>query len=355
MAYLSTLDAATTNESPNLDLLRSFAVSFVVIAHLAHQLGWLVSGYDFETLGRMGVAIFFVHTSFVLMLSMQRHGAELAPFYIRRAFRIYPLAMVMVLLSTLDTARWDPVSWSGVASNLLLIQNITGHPSTPSQLWSLPLEVQMYLVLPALFALSYRQDALRSLAAVWLSCVAVAVVANAFGVKFSLLQFAPCFLPGVLAFILSKRLTKRLAPWTLFAVVMFGAVAIPFAAGSGAREAPLFWALCLALGLTIPQAREFGQGIIASGAHSVAKYSYGIYFTHVISMGVAFAAFPALPVIVKWAIFFLALTALSVAGHRWVERHGIAYGTRLAARYSAKSKSQNLGRTASGDQASLLK
>ena len=100
--------------------------------------------------------IFFVHTSLVLMLSMQRmkkfNGMGLVwTFYVRRFFRIYPLSIVTVVL----------VFWLGIPeqalavfqspsrldwlSNLLLIQNLSRSRSAIAPLWSLPWEVQMYL------------------------------------------------------------------------------------------------------------------------------------------------------------------------------------------------------------------
>ena len=53
-------------------------------------------------LGRFGVLLFFVHTALVLMSSIERQGTHRAgwvrAFYVRRALRIYPLAVVTILL-----------------------------------------------------------------------------------------------------------------------------------------------------------------------------------------------------------------------------------------------------------------
>jgi peptidoglycan/LPS O-acetylase OafA/YrhL len=74
----------------NLDFLRSVAVLLVLADHLTRH-------YHldrFSSLGLFGVLLFFVHTSLVLMYSMQRShltGIGLfKDFYIRRFFRIYP-------------------------------------------------------------------------------------------------------------------------------------------------------------------------------------------------------------------------------------------------------------------------
>src|SRR5271166_1310398 len=90
-----------TKDSANLDVLRAIAVMCVFFSHLFHfsrgggetEFGW--------HLGQLGVLMFFVHTSLVLMFSLERSSGKDAgvfvPFYVRRAFRIYPLSMVSVL------------------------------------------------------------------------------------------------------------------------------------------------------------------------------------------------------------------------------------------------------------------
>ena len=84
----STVEAPS--DLPNLDLLRTVAVLLVFVGHLMLTAG--VRGLG--DVGRFGVLIFFVHTSLVLMLSMERLGLTGGRLYfaflIRRFFRIYP-------------------------------------------------------------------------------------------------------------------------------------------------------------------------------------------------------------------------------------------------------------------------
>ena len=91
-----------------------------------------------------------------------RDGRWVAAFYIRRAYRIYPLAIVCMLsyaafqvpesvrdlVHPTQFVRLPP--WQ-MFYNLALVQNLTGSPLVINVLWSLPLELQMYLVLPLCF------------------------------------------------------------------------------------------------------------------------------------------------------------------------------------------------------------
>ncbi|HWI84073.1 acyltransferase [Ramlibacter sp.] len=317
-------------DSPNLDLLRSLAVACVVISHLGAHLQW---GGPFlnGALGRVGVAIFFVHTTLVLMLSLERHGAAFVPFMVRRVFRIYPLSMTIVVAMVLLDARWGvAANWPAIASNLLLVQNITGHTSNPPTLWSLPLEVQMYLVLPALFAIAGSAAALGRLVTLWMAAVAAVLGLWWLGGDARFIAYVPCFLPGALAYAIGKRATRRLTPFVLFAAAGGFAISVPLAVDLGLPREPMLWAGCLALGTLIPLTRETTYAPIAAAAKQVVTYSYGIYLTHLLSIGVAFFAFPGLPGALQWALFFFCLTSLSCAAYRWIERPGIAMGKRLA-------------------------
>jgi len=88
-------------DSYNLDLLRATAVLLVLVSHLLYALSLRhpileSSGWADLIPGPLGVWMFFIHTTLVLMMSLERlsAGASVAArFYIRRLFRIYPLSI----------------------------------------------------------------------------------------------------------------------------------------------------------------------------------------------------------------------------------------------------------------------
>src|SRR5262245_3673219 len=130
------------SDKSNLDILRAFAVLTVMIDHLVptviyHNLEVNAGVTQFTgQIGHMGVLAFFVHTSLVLMYSLERLAKRPAGrpialrFYIRRLFRIYPLAIVTVvaaLLLAIPAMTWretPPITGSVIVANLLLVQNV---------------------------------------------------------------------------------------------------------------------------------------------------------------------------------------------------------------------------------------
>jgi peptidoglycan/LPS O-acetylase OafA/YrhL len=147
---------------PNLDFVRSIAVISVVVEHTLLSLGVLKLGpFPILYLGVMGVMVFFVHTTLVLMWSLERKPDTL-DFYIRRAFRIYPLALVAIALVMIFHApvagtasqpfHYADPRWRNVAAQATLIPNmLTDKAPIMGVLWSLPYEVEMYVLLPVLF------------------------------------------------------------------------------------------------------------------------------------------------------------------------------------------------------------
>src|SRR5579864_138681 len=153
--------------SANLDVLRAVAVLLVLAQHLMNRFHvGQKFGFVVPPIGSFGVLVFFVHTSLVLMYSMERSGLSgsrlAANFYVRRIFRIYPLSMLAVLSAValrLDSsvpgiqglARTASPGMGRILSNLFLVQNLVKPGSIINVLWSLPFELQMYLFLPLLF------------------------------------------------------------------------------------------------------------------------------------------------------------------------------------------------------------
>jgi peptidoglycan/LPS O-acetylase OafA/YrhL len=330
----------------NLDVLRALAVLCVLADHViiaATAPGNVAWGW----LGRAGVLIFFVHTALVLMGSLERSGDTRdgwpVRFYVRRAFRIYPLsiaAIVFVLALRIPAhtphvglvARFFPPDSLTLSSNLLLAQNLVSARDIIGVLWTLPIEVQMYLTLPFCFVVARRSVP----GVAWLIVSgAIAAIAweahvNVPGLwRLTMLLFVPCFLGGVLAYaLLRHRITPQIpgALWFLLVALLLGG----FFAARAHYESPLpQWAFCLALGVMIPFGREIAPSLFSSAAHVIAKYSYGIYLLHLPMLWIALVAFRAAPVALQWVVFAVLMIAAPWLAFHLIEKPGIRLGQRL--------------------------
>jgi len=146
----------------DIDALRAVAVGAVVLSHLG------VAGFSG---GFSGVDIFFVISGFLITnFLLQRASAgriSLGEFYLRRARRILPMALLvlvltcvaaLVLLSQLKATQVINDSyWAALfLANLHLIQQSTDYfnvgfdQSLVQHYWSLAVEEQFYLVFPLL-------------------------------------------------------------------------------------------------------------------------------------------------------------------------------------------------------------
>src|SRR2546423_10724874 len=327
----------------NLDVLRAIAVVSVLVDHLA-----TAAGGHIAWLGRVGVLLFFVHTSLVLMGSLERTEGEpswVGRFYVRRAFRIYPLAIVTILWVLLarwpytvpriigDTMTYHAVSPKTIIGNLLLVQNVAGVHVVFAVLWTLPIELQMYAVLPRLFLLARR--GVRPVVQALVGGVVLAVARLAFRGRISelwrltTLEFVPWFTSGVLAYAL---LRKAKAPPIGARWLPLRLVPPSWSYGFPPRYHGASWALCLAVGLMIPVVRELGTNWLTRSAAIVAKYSYGIYLVHVPALRVTFAALPNAPAWVLLPVAVVVTAALSWLGFHLVERPGIELGKWLTQR-----------------------
>ncbi|ESZ37393.1 acyltransferase [Mesorhizobium sp. L2C067A000] len=151
------------NFRPEIQGLRAIAVCSVAVFHVWP---WLVPG------GYVGVDVFFVISGFlitgVLLREVDRTGRiDLLAFYIRRARRLLPAAMLVLLLVALATPLWLPSALWRDGTNELVhsafqLENwrlaakaidylaMTTAPSPVQHYWSLSIEEQFYVVWPGL-------------------------------------------------------------------------------------------------------------------------------------------------------------------------------------------------------------
>ena len=170
--------------SNNFDALRLFAAWCVLFGHCYPLAGLNVADpfsrvVGIDTLGGLGVSIFFVLSGYLVTLSWQR-STGIAVFLWKRIRRIYPALIVCVLISalllgpiltTLDLASYvvhqqtsdyikNSTAWSthyvlpGVFSKNVYPNAVNG------SLWTLPYEIRCYLVVVVVgvlpFALRFK-------------------------------------------------------------------------------------------------------------------------------------------------------------------------------------------------------
>jgi peptidoglycan/LPS O-acetylase OafA/YrhL len=335
-----------SKDSVNLDILRAFAVLAVFYDHFCitlslRPLGFLPPYY----LGRFGVLIFFVHTSLVLMMSLERsHASDWAlvgGFYLRRFFRIYPLSVAVCLFvyfckfppfSTTPAEAFHTPPLGALFASLALLQNLTLSQEVLSPLWSLPLEVQMYLMLP-IFFLYLRKT--KRVHPVLLSFV-IAAVLGAMQIKLSsrlnIFSYIPCFLGGLLAYQMAKTPRRSLAG-SLWPIAILACTAMFFVMPGSHLNPYKGWIVCCTLGALIPWFQDVTVPAIPWFAKIVAKYSYGIYLTHIPIMWLTLKHLPARwPIWWCWSLFAVSSLIAPVVMYHAIESPFIGFGGRLARR-----------------------
>lgn len=355
--------SAPSSDSVNLDVLRSIAVLLVFFVHYydIHKGAGQQWGVCWH-LGLLGVLMFFVHTSLVLMRSLERSGQAgkhiFLPFYVRRAMRIYPLSILLVLFAYAFDARWTPVNlWQNITlTQYLIVHGNVVMPPTVTPIWTLPLEMEMYVLLPAIF-LVFRRRPIAWLGCFWAFSVYLAWLQPKLGEGFTIFRYMPCFLGGVIAWRLTReRRRDRLPGWSW-------PLAIAMASMVWMVATPQTLALCIGafgicLGTAIPLFSEIRSAFIAKTAKIIARYSYSVYLTHFpIMIWVMFRPdleerpyfryLPSMPVIRHHAlplhaILIVGITAVaSFALYHLVEEPGIELGRRLASRMARFGRSRS--------------
>ncbi len=346
----------------NLDFVRAFAVLVVVGAHLGWFLGDLHLGFfEISLLGRLGVVIFFVHSGIVNLLSIDRHVQKhgqhrlLRAFMTKRCLRIYPLSLVVVAvvyLSHIPVAHID--KWSATAANhpsaevvpsLLLVQNFFQFDQLLEPLWSLPYEIQIYMLFPAIYLLLRRLVSARALVFAWGALATVEFVIGPHIVKHAnvahifalpdMIYFFLWFLAGIYAYKEMQTSSRILPFWMLPAFV---SILCTLCSLSYDRNKFLFISFCF--GLAIPHFHGCENRAVNGFCAWVAKYSYGIYLLHDPAIWLGFGRFSHLPMFARIGILLSVTFGGSVLLYHAIEHPMIVIGNRAGA---AISRGRRLG------------
>ncbi|MGB7151397.1 MAG: acyltransferase [Terriglobales bacterium] len=169
---------------PSLDGLRAISVSLVLAGHLGH------AGYTPQFLSvyaNSGVRMFFVISGYLITtILLNEHTRtstiNLREFYIRRAYRILPAAVVFMLFASV--AYWHELRWIDIGAMFLYLLNYDmAAPWMVGHLWSLSVEEQFYFLWPGVLRRWYRHQV-----AILLAVIAIAPVYSAMCYHFKFLD-----------------------------------------------------------------------------------------------------------------------------------------------------------------------
>jgi peptidoglycan/LPS O-acetylase OafA/YrhL len=228
---------------------------------------------------------------------------------------------------------FEPPSLGRWLANLTLTTNIFSSKPVSGPLWSLPLEVQMYVALPVVFWLIIRADALRALALFCLA-IGVGVIALRIGPPVQALQYAPCFTAGVLAFWLLRLVRARLPGWIWLFILLLLVWLSHIALSGQASDPSRGWPLALAVGVSIPFVRNLGDSMFVRPAHVICTYSYSIYLIHLPLLGWTFLRMDGVPVWARYATFAAGIIIIPALLYHLLEEPMIRLGARVASGFS---------------------
>ena len=279
------------------------------------------------------------------MWSLERKPHTL-DFYIRGAFRIYPLVLVALTATVLfrapiggtptDYFVYPHPGLHAMLTNSLLLQNVLGGGNVIGVLWSLPLEVDMYILLPLLFFLVRKNFSLWPLIVFW--GMALAILRPYLGAGNQFLTVIPCFLPGVMAYVLYRRVRPRLPAW-LFPVFLL-VLSTLFMLRPSVKAS---WPMCVALGLGLPFFHQLRYAPVARICHEIAKYSYGMYLSHPFAIVLGFYLLRGHALWLQLGVTLAGIAVLSFGAYHLIEKPMIVLGARLAGKAERRYEQKHLG------------
>lgn len=309
---------------PGLDLLRAWAIVWVMLFHAAYLVGGMGEGLAW--LGKdgwMGVDLFFVLSGYLIgypLLASLHRGEPLAwlAFYRRRAFRILPAFLVVLgVYAAWPAAREAPglaPAWQFLSFTLNLMIDYE-HDKAFSHAWSLCVEEHFYLLFPWLAWWLARRPSLGKALAVGLGVVAFGMAVRGyvwlhdmapvrdqdgptFGLRFVEGIYYPTWarLDGLLAGVALAALRMgRPVAWTR----LQRHAGLVLAAGVGLFALAVwlfgdrlgFWPsvlgyplLSLSLALCVGAATAMPSRVAVPGMGWLARVSYSLYLSHKLAL-----------------------------------------------------------------------
>jgi peptidoglycan/LPS O-acetylase OafA/YrhL len=188
----------------------------------------------------------------------------------------------------------------------------------------------MYCVLPYCFALALSAKRLWVMIGAWLLAVGLALVYSLVPMtgRLNVLDFAPCFMPGVIAYYMLRNRIRHSLPALFWPSFIVGILAI-FSLFSQKFLWPQ-WIMCFVIGVSISQFRELGNRQVNSVTHWIAKYSYGIYLGHIFCLWLIFVVGRKLPAWLQWGLIGPAIAITAFVLFHVIEEPMMKFGAKIA-------------------------
>ena len=215
---------------PTLDGVRGFAACVVMISHSAY-LG-LLPVFMGDRFGQQAVLLFFTLSGFLMFHLYGRlpfQSAEIIRYFRHRLGRVVPLFYLVVLLSWLALRLKLPVAAFSTDGTAILLQHLFFLEGAGA-LWTIPVEIQFYVVFLLLWLAYARGKFVAGLVAIQVVALALLAVQRLGSVNLGMLpatmQF---FLAGAfIAYVNARRPDWRqmLAPYVKWLPLMIVVLAI---------------------------------------------------------------------------------------------------------------------------------
>ena len=175
----------------NFDLIRLFAATQVLAIHVVEHMGGDAHNFLRDLIDRFpGVPIFFAISGYLVSQSLER-SKSVSDYFFRRALRIYPALYVCLslsVLSVLAVGYLEPIQLISRQFLVWLLGQLTflqmmrtpllydyGTGNLNGSLWTIPVELQFYFVLPLLY---FGLSRMRNATAVLIAAIVVMIGVN---------------------------------------------------------------------------------------------------------------------------------------------------------------------------------
>jgi peptidoglycan/LPS O-acetylase OafA/YrhL len=356
----------TRQRYANIDGLRAIAALGVMVEHLFGDLlrqtpppsgpinALANSVVQSFSLGRFGVALFFLISGFVVPFSISG-DRPLTHFAISRLFRLYPACwLALAVLATMAWSAGDSPSMATVLANMTMAPNLFGRAWLSPIYWTLFIELAFYVLAALLFSAGVLRHvgvlSVLSLALVAATVVPVQLRTHAVAnlpVQYIGMHLSSLFLGLLLRLWLVERVKSAGFAVLALATAQFAAVLAisDFSLARGDNfvmegRTPILSAYVLALAVFLAAVR-FGYPRSLTLAR-IGLISYSMYLFHWTVNVIVYRFLPLTGQISDLAVmlFCIALTLLvSWLVYRMVERPMIMFGRTMVLGRGAASRS----------------